>query len=152
MELQTVEKKYGNPISDRCVAKVELLRFAKRLVKYTEKSENAKLELLYSLPGIFAMELRFLGAKVRIIKEGATFRIMDRSEKSRNLLTVTINDGSVLKKLTSGNLTACRAAAEGRLTFKGSTAFFCVFMRVCRFGDKELLSESRYAEAYDSEK
>ena len=152
MELQTVEKKYGNPISDRCLAFAELRRYANRVIKYTQKSEGAKLEMLFSLPGIFAMEFRFLRAKVRLIKEGDAFRVMERSEKSRNLLTVTITDASALKKMIAGKLTIHRALAEGRLTFAGSTAFFCVLTRICNEGDKVLLSDSRYQEAYRSEK
>lgn len=134
------------------MAYAELRRYANRVIKCTQKSEGAKLEMLFSLPGIFAMEFRFLRAKIRLIKEGDAFRLMERSEKSRNLLTVTISDASALKKMISGKLTIHRAMAEGRLTFGGSTAFFCVITRICEEGDKILLSESSYKEAYRSEK
>jgi len=152
MELQTVEKKYGRSLAAFAASECELMRFARRVIRYTEKSEGAKLELLFSLPGIYAMELCFGGKKIRLIKEGDVFRTMGRSEKSRILLSVTIEDQDALGKLAAGKCTVNQCAAQGRLTFRGSIRFFCVFTRICNEGDKVLLSSGRYGALYRTEK
>ena len=152
MELQTVEKKYGRSIAAFAATECELMKLARRVIRCTEKSEGAKLELLFSLPGIYAMELCFGGAKIRLIKEGDVFRLMERSEKSSILLSVTVLDQDALKKLALGKCTVNQCAAQGRLIYRGSTRFFCVFTRICNEGDKALLSGGRYRSLYRTEK
>lgn len=152
MELQTFEKKYGRSLFGRAFEKGELLKFARRVIGYTQKSEGSKLELLFSLPGIYAMSLCYRGATVRLIKEGDVFRVMERSEKSEVLLSIRIETPTALRSLGEGKRSINECIAERSVTYKGSTEYFCVFTRVCNEGDKVSLSDARYKELYRADK
>ena len=152
MECKTFEKKFGNSLALRAEAKCMLYRYARRVIRCTEKSDGAKTELLFSLPGIFAMELCFGGKSVRLIKEGDVFRVPERAEKIRCLLKIIILDKAALELLIAGKVSLNRCAAERRLAFSGGTPFFSAFSRIVCEGDRSLLSDKRYKGSYLSEK
>lgn len=152
MELQTVKKKYGHSIVERWSDRCKLKQYAARIIRYTEKSEGSKLALLFSYPGIFQMELRYLSACVRLVKEGDVFRAIERHEKPNALLCVEIRDAKTLRALIQGDTTINRALSEKRVSFRGAAPFFSVFTRICNEGDRTLLSQSKYKRLYLSEK
>ena len=152
MEIRIVTKKYGRSPLNKALCKLELKEFARRVIRGTEQSEGAKLELLFSLPGIFAMELLYRGASVRLIKEGDVFRVMEKSEKSAILLSVRIHDRDALKKLIAGKYSINLCVSQGRVSIAGATEFFCVFTRILNESDRVFLSSGKYREMYLSEK
>lgn len=152
MELQTFKKNYREGFFSRLVKKAELILFAKRVVRATEKCEKAKLDLLYSLPGVFSLELACGGASIRLIKEADTFRIMEKSERSVILLRVIFSDRGSERALLYKKASLCRLLAEGRILYFGKSKYMSVLTRVSEEGDRAFLSENKRNELYPLEK
>ena len=148
MEIRIVTKKYGRSPLDKALCKLELEEFARRVIRGTEQSEGAKLELLFSLPGIFAMELLYCGASVRLIKEGDVFRVMEKSEKSDVLLCVRVTDKAALADLYFHNATWQKVYAEGRLVFAGKVKYASLLMRIIAACEKDCLPPQKIHELY----
>jgi len=151
MDIRTERRKIGRGILGGPYAHLGLRSKAKDLVKATERSAEAKAEVLYSLPGIFAMELREGQYVVRLIKEGDTLRIMDPSERSDILLTVEFSDIAAERGSLVGKVSMPRLLAEGRITYRGRGKYFTCFQRIAYIADKTLLSRKKFQEMYGTE-
>ena len=132
-------------------ARMGLLRKAKAIVKATERSAEAKAEVLYSLPGIFAMEIREGKHSVRLIKEGDSLRIMESSEKSDILLVVEFADVAAERGSMLGKVPTARLLAEGRIVYRGRGKYFNCFQRISYIADKMLLSGKKFQAMYGTE-
>jgi len=152
MELQTENRIYKrNPLLCGAV-RVGLLMRAKHLVQATKKSETAKKEILYRLPGVFSMRLRAGKEEVRLIKEADELRIMKKTEKSVILLSINFEDNAELGDVMFHETTMPRALSEGRVHFDGAPKYMGVILRVDHEGDKCVLSNDKYAELYGESK
>ena len=129
-------------------ARHALRRCACFLVRATERCEAAAKEVLYDLPGVFAMSLVAAGEEVRLIKEADCFRIMKKAERSDVLLSIRFEDLAILGDLTARECTMQKALAERRLTCFGKIGYLATVMRVSAEGDKALLGEGAYEELY----
>ena len=129
-------------------ANVELLCIARRLVRATEKSAEAQKDVMYSLPGIFAFELSADKKCVRLIKEGNTFRIMKKTEKSEVLASVVFEDAGVLSRIRSEDVTAAKALSEGRISYRGISKYASAILRVFYAADKLFLSDAKWCALY----
>lgn len=145
MENARQEKKKN--LIEKLIARSALSRRAAFLVQATKKSEAAAKEILYGLPGVFAMRLVSCGKEVRLIKEASELRIMKDSEKSDILLTIYFDDIPALCELSAGETTMQKAFAEGRIHFGGSLKYFATILRAASAGDS-LYGEEKYAELY----
>ena len=132
----------------RMLAAHALGKYAKELVKASERSETAGDEILFHLPGVFCFSLCYRGESVRLIKEANAFRVMKKSEKSEPLLCVKIEDAAVLCDIYSHRATLQKASAEGRVTFGGKIKYATLVMRVSAEGDKATLNKKQYQELY----
>lgn len=151
MEIQAEKRKIGNGVVSGPYAHMALRRKAKMIVKATERSAEAKNEVLYSLPGIFAMELCEGKYTVRLIKEGEALRIMESAEKSDILLTVVFSDIDAERGSLVGKVSLARLFAEGRVTYRGRGKYFNAFQRISYIADKTLLSRKKFEAMYGTE-
>lgn len=151
MEIRTKKRRIGLGVRGGPYAHMALRRKAKAIVKVTERSAEAKQEVLYSLPGIFAMELREGKYVVRLIKEGDCLRMMENTEISEILLTVTFSDIDAEKGSLVGKVSMGRLLAEGRITYKGRCKYFNAFQRISYIADKTLLSTKKFQAMYGTE-
>jgi len=129
-------------------ANVELLRIAKRLVRVTETSEDAQKDVMYSLPGIFALELCAGKNRIRLIKEGNALRIMKKTEKSDILTSIVFEDENVLSRVAANRATAATALSEGRVSYCGTSKHFSAIMRIFYVSDKLFLSDAKWSALY----
>ena len=150
-EIRAEKRKVGIGVLGGPYAHVGLLRKAKAIVKATARSAEAKSEVLYSLPGIFAMELREGRNAVRLIKEGDALRIMKSSEKSDVLLVVEFSDIDAERGSMLGKVPTARLLAEGRIVYRGRGKYFNCFQRIAYIADKMLLSDSKFQAIYGAE-
>jgi len=150
MDIRTEIKKM--PVGNGIYARMAMERVASRLIKATEQSEEAKKEVLYSLPGIFAVEIRSGANSVRLIKEGDVFREMESSEKSDILLVVIFQDQGAETAYLSGAASLARLYAEGRLSSRGRGKYRNAFMRIARVADETVLSKKKLRAMYGSER
>jgi len=149
------DSKTQNGISRKlrdAIAAFSLKRLARALCLGTVASEEASDEILYGLPGIFSMEISAAGARVRLIKEANTLRIMRSSEKSEPLLRLHLEDLAVLGDIVGRECTLQKALAEGRMTFAGKTTHLATIMRASAAGDKTVLPNEEYCELYGKKK
>ena len=146
------KRKIGRGVMGGPYAHLGLWRKAKAIVKATERSAEAKDEVLYRLPGIFAMQLREGEYVVRLIKEGETLRIMEPSEKSEVLLSVEFSDVAAERGSLVGKVSLARLLAEGRITYRGRGRYFNVFQRIAFIADKMTLSDKKFRAMYGTEK
>lgn len=130
------------------LAAFSLRRLAGALCRAGGSAEAAADEILYGLPGVFAMSIEAPGAVLRLIKEAGTFRIMKKAEKSELLLRIRFEDLSVLGDVVGRECTMQRALSEGRLTFAGKTKYLAAVMRASAAGDKALLPNEDYYQLY----
>ena len=128
--------------------RLALKRIAKALVLASEKSAVVGDDILYRLPGVFALSVTYQETSVRLIKEANAFRIMKDAEKSVILLSVTITDQAALEELSEKRATWQKVYAEGRITFAGKEKYAALFLRAAAEGDKAILSEKQYRELY----
>ena len=126
-----------------------LKRLTKRYCFAVSLSRDASQEILRGLPGVFSMTLQTKDAKLRLIKEADTFRIMKASERSDNLLTIQFEDATILGEIISGECTMQKALSERRMTFAGKTKYLAVFLRAGAQGDKEAISSEDYPDLYE---
>lgn len=117
-------------------------------VRAGKKSKIAAKEILYGLPGVFAMSLSAEGKEIRLIKEADEFRIMENSESSDILLKIRFHDLTVLRDIASQETTLQKAFAERRISFSGQTKYFTAIARVSAEGDKYDCSETEYFDLY----
>ena len=129
-----------------------LKRLANDLCLGVTASPEAGEEILYRLPGVFAMEISAAGESVRLIKEANTLRTMKKSETSDILLHIRLEDIAVLGDIVSRECTLQKAFAEGRLTFTGETKHFATVLRAGAAGDKAILPNEEYFELYGKKK
>ena len=130
------------------LSRFALKRLAKSLCRATEASDEAGDEILYGLPGVFTVELQAPGARVRLIKEARTLRIMDHSEKSSITMTIRFEDNAVVDDVDARECTMQKALAEGRMTFAGKTSYLAALLRANAAGDKFMLPNDEYRELY----
>ena len=141
------EKKREN-FTKRLIGRLALSRRAKLFVRATKKSDAAAKEVLYHLPGCFAMSLVHQGNEIRLIKEADQFRIMKNSEESDILLTIFFKDTVALCELGAGEVTMQKAFSEGRISFKGPLKCFSTIVRVSEKSDLALFGEDKHTELY----
>lgn len=127
---------------------VDLLLVAGRLVRATERSEDAQKDVMYSLPGIFAFALCAGKNRICLIKEGNAFRIMKKAEKSEVLTVIEFEDASVLSRIAVRRITAAKALSEGRTSYRGISKYASVIMRVFYAADKLFLSDAKWIALY----
>ena len=132
----------------RLFRKIALNKIAKSLVRTTQASRTAGDEVLYRLPGVFSMRIEYKDSFVRLIKEANELRIMENSEKSEVLLSVTIADKAALGDLAFRSATWQKVYAEGRLTFGGKEKYASLLIRIAAEGDKLALDPGEYQNLY----
>ena len=143
----TVKVKRGE-IMSRFLSRIALTRIAKAIVFASEKGAGAGDAILYQLPGVFSMRITYRGESVRLIKEANTFRIMEKSEKSEESLSIIFADRAALADLACRHSTLQKVYSEGRVTFGGKIKYATLIMRVTSYGDKVRLSDKKYRELY----
>ena len=148
MKLQTETQKIKKGLIKSILLHFRLKKVAKALVRGASKSKAASAEILYSLPGVFSMSIVYGLQKVRLIKEADELRIMDTSEKAKNLLTLELRDERILSELSSHEVTWQKAISEHRISFVGKTRFLTCLMRVAAEADRVVCSESKYDALY----
>jgi len=146
--MENVRQNKTDSFIKRLIARGALSRRANFLVQASKHSAGAAKEILYGLPGVFAMSLVSEGKEVRLIKEADQLRLMKSSEKSAILLTIYFDDITALCELATGDVTMQKAFAEGRIRFSGSMKYFAAITRAASEGDKALFGEEKYAELY----
>lgn len=136
MELETKKIVKKRSLITECFARILLKKRARLLVCATKKSGEAANMLLYELPGVFCVTLRFGSDKVRLLKEADQFRIMKKSEKSENSLSVIFKDRAVLAEVCLQKVPLQKAFSEDRVIAKGKIKYFAVFARINAEADK----------------
>ena len=144
----TTIKVQGNCPLKRLFRRVALSRIAKALVRASKESTAAGDDILYRLPGVFSLRIAYKDAFVRLIKEGNEFRLMETSEKSEELLSVTLTDAAALADVAFHAATWQKIYAEGRMTFAGKIKYASLLMRIAALGYKACLSAKKNQDLY----
>ena len=126
-----------------CV-RYRLRGWAKRLIAATKKSGEMRAEVMHDLPGIFALELSYGQYALRLMKEGDSFRILKKSEKSDEIVRLIAEDLPTLTALAVGSENELGALAQGRLSYLGSNRFVNVILCLGATGSaKTVVSETQ---------
>jgi len=125
-----------------------LKKIANELVNAAERGVGAGDEVLYRLPGVFSMSISYHDLGIRLIKEANAFRIMEKSEKSEESLSIKILDLAALTDLREHKATWQKLYAEGRLVFAGKVEYAAAIIRVIAAGDKVCLRGKKYRNLY----
>ena len=121
---------------------------AKDVVNASERGVGAGDDVLYRLPGVFSMSIHYHDRSVRLIKEANVLRIMEKFEKSEELLLVSVLDLAALTDLKEHKATWQKLYAEGRLVFAGKVEYAAAIIRVVAAGDKACLPRKKYRNLY----
>lgn len=130
MELETKEIKPKRSRLTDLLVRYWLRKIAGELVRATKKSKKAAKELLYGVPGVFAVRLAMGRYSVRLIKEADEFRIMKKTEKCAYFLTIKFKDRAALGEVGMRRGPLQRAFSEERVLVLGATSDFAVVTRV----------------------
>ena len=148
MKLQTETQKSKPSFTKGIFVLYALKKLAKLFVRATKESKSAGTELLYKLPGVFSISIRYGDRKVRLIKEADEFRILGAKERARETLAMILTDPVILGELCAHEATWQKALAENRLVFKGKSAHLASIMRIAEESDKVACSQGEYESLY----